>query len=254
MSITTTQGPRPLAAPVPALGQVGNGRATSAQIAPASGRLAAELPTVNPASLRNDIVTLSRQGLQARSIDQLRSAKTDFAPSLVRGVALGLSKADETQRGSISQARFQLTESASFIGTGQITTKDGQSFDIEIEVRYQTEADAQISQYTGSPAPEPGLSLPDALALTGKALPAIEFPGSLSDLFKLLGRELSGAIGKDRDAGGDLSMRLLRLVDRAALLAPRLRQDDPQAPPAERNKALANAYASAPDQIDSITA
>ncbi len=272
MSLTATQGSRPPTAPVlPASAQVGGGRAAGAQTAPASGRTAAPLPTVDPVSLQNDVVSLSKQGLQARRVSELGNATVDFAQSLLGNFAKRLigvaaknatvsfntaaveaessfSSAIEqasTPRGSISKASFQLNESSSFIGTGQITTQDGQTFDFEIEVRYQAQVDAQISQYTETAPQEPGLSLPDELALTGKPLPAIEFPGSLSDLFKLLGRELSGGLGKEGE-GGDITMRLLRLVDRAALLAPRLRPDDPQIAPADRAKAQANAYASAP--------
>lgn len=274
MSVTSTQGSRPPSAPVlPASAQAGNGRAAGVQTAPASGRLAAALPTVDPVSLQNDIVSLSKQGLQARSASELGNKTIDFAQSLIGNFAkrlIGIAAKDATisfdsasieaesrfsgaisqavtPQGSISKASFQLSESSSFVGTGQITTEDGQTFDFEIEVRYEARVDASISQYTETAAREPGLSLPDELSLTGKPLPAIEFPGSLSDLFKLLGRELSGSIGEEGNGeGGDLTMRLLRLVDRAALLAPRARPDDPQTPPAERARALANAYASAP--------
>ena len=251
MSLTTAQLLRPISAPVVVTSsQVSHGRAASAQSPPASGKLTAPLPTVDPVILQGDVVSLSRQGLQARGVDPSGSATLDFSQSLLFSFASRLSRVSggaDGGLGSVSAARFQLGESASFTGTGQITSNDGKSFDFEIEVRYQTEIDAQISQLTGSPASDTALALPDALALTGKALPAIEFPGSLSDLFKLLGRELSGSIGKDgKSAGGDLTLRLLRLVDRAALLAPRLRPDESHTPPVERAKVLVNAYSGMP--------
>ncbi|MDM5175833.1 hypothetical protein PO883_01245 [Massilia sp. DJPM01] len=89
------------------------------------------------------------------------------------------------------------------------------------------------------------------LVLTGKPLPPVKFPGSLNELFKLLGRELSapvnGTAGENGDSvGGNLSLRLLRLVDRAALLAPRPRADEPPAATLERSKALAGSYGGAP--------
>ena len=85
-------------------------------------------------------------------------------------------------------------------------------------------------------------------------MPAIKFPGSLADLFKLLGRQLevSADAGKNDGNGGNLSLRLIRLVNSAALLAPRARADSPEATPAERNRALASYAAPAPSSTVTI--
>ncbi len=142
---------------------------------------------------------------------------------------------------------MSLRESASFTGTGEIVTADGQRFAFTLEVAYQASLDAEVSQ---SPGQAPArLNAPDVLKLTGTPLPAIEFPGSLNDLFKLLGRELRVPLGgKDgnADQGGNLTMRLLRLVDQAALLAPRPKADEPAPAPLDRSKLLASSYGSAP--------
>jgi len=156
--------------------------------------------------------------------------------------------------GTTRSAEFSLNESASFIGKGQLVTADGQSFDFEIEIQYEASLEASVTQSTSASAAEADaapkrqrLQLPDEVVLTGKPLPAIKYPGSLDDLFKLLGKELSGSVNgrSDEAQGGNMTLRLLRLVDRAALLAPRL-PDDPAAPQptaAERSKAAASSYA-----------
>lgn len=267
MSSLSTQGARPLAPPVlPASGQAG-GRVPGVQTAPASGNTAARLPTVDPVALQDDVVNISRQGLQAR-IGELGSSTADLAQKLVSAfarrlfgdaakgasidfgsIALDTDASFTAAAGSAGTARaaaFSYQESADFIGTGQITTDDGQTFDFDIEIKYQASVEAAAAD-TAPAQKSGGVPAPDVLALTGKPLPAIKFPGSLNDLFKLLGRELrSGVSGNDSGENGNLTLRLLRLVDRAALLAPRAAPDDPQATPTERARSAANAYASAP--------
>lgn len=240
---------------VPASAQ-GGGRASGLQTAPASGNLAARLPVVETIGQLADTVSISEQGLAARAAD-LGNAAIDFAQSFIgsfvrklfgqdaKGASLSFdsatvsaeagyaASAEVTQGpdGSSSSASlgasFALSESASFIGKGQIVTADGQTFEFEIEVNYQASVTAAAAQTTSGDAP---LAAPDMLSLTGKALPAIEFPGSLADLFKLLGRELQ--VSKpynpqraDKGEDGNLSLRLLRLVNSAALLAPRAQPD-----------------------------
>lgn len=130
-------------------------------------------------------------------------------------------------------AAFSLDESAHFLGKGQIVTADGSRYDFEIELKY----DAHAAAAAQSSAPPEGQVAPDLLALTGRALPQIKLPGGLDDLFKLLGRELSARVeGKDGATQGQLTLRLLRLVNTAALLAPKAQ---PQESPAK----VASTYA-----------
>jgi hypothetical protein len=241
-----------------------------AQLAPASGNVAARLPVVDPVSMYNDNVSLSPQSMMNR-VGELASSTVDvaqkfldtFVGKLFGDAAKGATvrfdavavqaqsafAASTMQNGSVRSSAFSLNESASFIGTGQLVTADGQTFDFELEVNYEASASV-ASEATSAEAPASSqnrLQLPDVLVLTGKPLPPVKFPGSLDDLFKLLGRELQGNVnGSSGEGGGDLSLRLLRLVDRAALLAPRPRADAPDVPAQERSKALASSYGSAP--------
>jgi hypothetical protein len=276
MSLFSTNGARPVAlTPFPANAQAGK---AVAQYAPPSGNVAARLPTVDPASVQNDVVSLSSKALQARG--DLATSTSDSAQSFMAAFAKRLfgdeagtakvaynmtsfkssssyaaSSIDtEGPEGASHSTTFALNESASFTGTGQITTGDGRVFDFELSVKYEATLEASnveqssIEQQSSRPAP---IQAPDILVLTGKPLPAIKFPGSLDDLFKLLSRELrtevTGAPGQNGESNsGNLTLRLMRLVDRAALLAPRARPDDPTISPAEQAKAVAASYGSAP--------
>ena len=260
MSLNSTLGSRPPAQPVlPASAQVG-GAAAGAQTASATGKVAARLPTVDPVALQEDVVSLSVLGLQAPA--SLTASVSDSAQRFVSAIAQNLFGADAsttavsynlaslrsagtlppagTKAASERPATFALNQSINFTGTGQIVTDDGQTFDFDVSVKYEA-----VTQASGAPLPEAvTIELPDMLVLTGKPLPAIKFPGSLNDLFKLLSRELRTEVS-DIAASGNVTLRLQRLVDRAALLAPRARADDPEATPAERAKAVASAYAKA---------
>jgi hypothetical protein len=240
----------------------------AAQLASASGKVPAKLPVVDPVAASSDRVILSQQALNSR-VSQLGDQTVDVAEKLIGSFAESLfgdaakgatfrfdaislsantSVSAQVQHssdanGSFDAAALQLNESSHFIGRGQIVTADGQSFNFEIEVKYEASATAVAAQSTtsqGRAAQEP--LAPDTVALTGKQLPAIKFPGSLADLFKLLGRQLdvSADSGKNDGNSGNLSLRLIRLVNSAALIAPRVRADNPEATPAERNRALAS--------------
>jgi hypothetical protein len=108
---------------------------------------------------------------------------------------------------------LSLDESAHFIGRGQIVTEDGSTYDFEIEVLYESHTEASVARTVPLP--------PELLALSGRALPEIEFPGGVADLFALLGRDLQYAVNGSGEGASSLSMRLLRLVNTAALIAPR---------------------------------
>lgn len=269
MSLSSTFGSRPTAFPTPPANVQAGGKAVAAQVAPASGNLAAQLPTVDPVAFQEDIVSLSRQGLQARGVSAAASSGSENAQSLMAifakrlfgentstgGVSYKLSSFESSGSASTASvqqtgpngpeaaAAYDFSQNFSFTGIGELSTEDGRSFEFEIKVKY--EASAASASKTEAPV----LETPDVLVLTGKPLPAIKFPGSLDDLFRVLSRELRSGVSDGLDTG-ELTLRLQRLVDRAALLAPRARPDDPEISPAERAKALAASYGSAPSLRD----
>nr|WP_314607953.1 hypothetical protein [uncultured Janthinobacterium sp.] len=123
--------------------------------------------------------------------------------------------------GSSRAAAFSLDENAHFIGKGKITTADGQTFDFEVEVQYQSNISAGMLEHTQGATPQAPAS--DDGALPSKQLPDTHFGGNLHDLFKLLGQQLqsnlyqglsdgASASGNDGDLAGSLSLRLLKLV------------------------------------------
>ncbi|MES2759728.1 MAG: hypothetical protein V4693_20340 [Pseudomonadota bacterium] len=262
MSILSVLGSRPLQSPMfkPAM-QDG----AAAPQASANSTVPTRLPVVGPVAPASGSVTLSQEALNARvaklgdrTVDVAQRLLGNLAESLFGDAAKGatfnfsaisvsadtsLSTAVEHSSGaagSVDTAALQFNESSSFIGRGQIVTEDGQSFDFEIEVKYEASLTA-VRQQTSSATQRPAESEP-MTALTGKQLPEVKFPGSLSDLFKLLGRQLDVATdsGKNDGNNGNLSLRLIRLVNTAALLAPRAPQDNPLASSIERNRALAS--------------
>jgi hypothetical protein len=257
MSSTASIGSRPIQSTYLPAGAQAGGKTAGASATGASGNGVAPLPVVEPVSQLADTVSLSKQGLEthvaALGEDTVRLAQKfleSFAKKLFGGGNAGSNiefdsasvhaQASVESGGTAATSYFNLSESASFIGTGTITTSDGQSFNFEIEVAYEASVEASGTQAS----PRPNIGAPDLATLTGRALPAIEFPGSLADLFKLLGRELQVALPKDpnRPQDGDqgnLSLRLLRLVNSAALLAPRAQPNDPKASAVDRSKALA---------------
>jgi len=130
--------------------------------------------------------------------------------------------------GTSDAAAFDLTDSSHFIGKGTITTADGRKFDFEVEVQYDAELSGAASQDTTTdttakrPAASNGASADN---LPTVQVPNIDFPGTLADLFKLIGRDLQSALstgdsapaktsdGIDRNTLRSLSLRLLNLVD-----------------------------------------
>ena len=243
-----------------------SGKAASAQTAPASGNVAARLPVVEPVAAASNNVSLSSQALAARAanlgastVDYAQQFIDNFAATLfgdqAKGATLSFDTASVSAEAGFSAsatggtASLSLSESAHFSGTGQIVTADGQTYQFTIDVQYDANLQASSSQ-PSQPAPPAAsqsaqsIAPPDLATLTGKALPAIEFPGSLADLFQLLGRELRQQIPNNQNgADGNLTLRLQRLVNSAALLAPRAQSGDPKASASEASKALAKSYA-----------
>lgn len=265
MSLFSTPGALSPASPTPpANGQAG-GRAVAAQYASASGKIPATLQTVDPVGLQDAVVSISHQGLQsggaglARSTSEsAQSFMNTFARQLFGDEASTASVAYNLKAGFVAgsgtagaaaqlpalDGAFDLSRAASFTGVGQINTDDGRSFDFELKVKYTPKNESAELKLRSE---RPAIEMPDVLVLTGKPLPEIRFPGSLDDLYKLLSRELrtevsTGSGSNTAVRSGDLTLRLQRLVDRAALLAPRARPDDPEISPTDRARALAQTY------------
>jgi hypothetical protein len=259
---------------------------------PAANTLAGQTPPKTGAGLAasplmqrtaQDVVALSKNGLDlsAKGLSQRTDAlgnatvdaAQDFLSNMTRqmfgdgasiafdsvdlqaGASFSSASASVSGAGSSSRAAaFSLDENAHFIGKGKITTADGQTFDFELEVQYQSNISAGVLEQTQGEAPEATSSDDDALP--AKELPATTFAGNLHDLFQLLGQQLqtnifnskadgASASGKDGDLAGSLSLRLLKLVqpDHATETA----KDDRKAvetPPEDqaRARALARAY------------
>ncbi|WP_348696565.1 hypothetical protein [Duganella fentianensis] len=174
------------------------------------------------------------------------SASLDSSSTVAAGV-----RQTSGSFGSSSAAAFQLTDSSHFIGKGTITTADGRKFDFEVEVQYDAQLSASASrsssvvngssdsgssaqqlldslstQKTSSARTEASRGLTTSTSELPKVqLPNIDFPGTLSDLFKLIGLDLQTALstgdsspdrssdGIDRNTLRSLSLRLLNLVN-----------------------------------------
>ena len=269
MSNPVAFGSRPVYSPSFQIAQ--DSKPEGAQYASASSKAAARMPTVDPVtSPSSSSITLSQQALDSR-LGQLGDKTVEAAQRFVGNIAAiwfgdaangaavqldTISVAADTSRSALVEsgsnagvkrdvAALPMNANAAFVGRATIATADGQSFDVEIAIEYAASVGVSYSfanSATNSNAVQQLSKGPDALALTGRQLPAIEFPGSLADLFKLLGRQLTASAnsGKDDGNSGEPSLRLLRLVNSAALLAPRPRADSPDATPAERNRAMAS--------------
>lgn len=197
-----------------------------------------------------DVVALSKNGLDlsAKGLSQRTDAlgnatvdvAQDFLSTMTRqlfgdGATVAFDSVDLQAGSSFSNgsasvsgagggsraAAFSLDENAHFIGKGKITTADGQTFDFEVEVQYQSSISAGVLEQTQNAAEEAGSA--DDAELPAKELPATHFGGNLHDLFKLLGQQLqsnlyqgtsdgASASGKDDGLAGSLSLRLLKLV------------------------------------------
>jgi len=148
-------------------------------------------------SLGNDTIDLA-QGFLGKFAQQLLgdgakgatiafdSVSLETSASVAAGVMRG-----EGAEGVGKASAFSLNESSQFLGKGTITLADGTKYDFEVEVRYE----ASMSAGFAGTDEEPGKT---ALQLPAFEFPEIEWPGSLGDLFKLMDKQVSGAV-KDGD-------------------------------------------------------
>jgi hypothetical protein len=167
---------------------------------------------------------------QALFGDAAKGATIDFdSASLEASSSLAVGyQHTQGANGTSDAAAFSLTDSSHFIGKGTITTADGRKFDFEVEVQYNAELSAAASQSSDAasqPAQDQSSSDKPSASLPTLQVPNIDFPGTLADLFQLIGRDLQTALGSNgnsnskTDDGIDhntlrgLSLRLLNLVD-----------------------------------------
>src|SRR5450830_25602 len=164
-----------------------------------------------------DVVALSKNGLDlsakglSQRTDALGNATVDAAQDFLKnmtqkmfgdGASIAFDSVDlqaasgfsssatsvSNAKGTSQAAAFSLDENAHFIGKGKITTADGQTFDFEVEVQYQSKISAAAMQQTSADPQDVPPS--DDAALPAKELPATTFAGNLHDLIKLLGQQL----------------------------------------------------------------
>src|SRR5450830_1227105 len=202
--------------------------------------------TQDVVALSKNGLDLSAQGLSQRT-DALGNATVDAAQDFLKnmtqkmfgdGASISFDSVDlqaasgfssgaasvSSANGTSQAAAFSLDENAHFIGKGKITTADGQTFDFEVEVQFQSNISAGALQQTSADPQDTDQA--DDASLPSKQLPATNFAGNLNDLFKLLGQQLqsnifhgnqdsASASSKDGDQAGSLTLRLLNLVQPA---------------------------------------
>ncbi|GJI99844.1 hypothetical protein RugamoR64_03830 [Duganella rhizosphaerae] len=211
----------------------------------------------SPASLSNDALAQHVASVGNATVDFAQDFVNKFATSLFgdagKGATISFDSASldtsssfgvgvqhsSGPNGSSDAAAFDLTDSSHFVGKGTITTADGRKFDFEVEVQYDAELSGAASQSTGNSTstnaskPSSDADSKKPVAANGAStdnlpsvqVPNIDFPGTLADLFQLIGRDLHSALstgdsspsqasnGIDRNTLRNLSLRLLSLVN-----------------------------------------
>ena len=144
--------------------------------------------------------------------DAMKGATIDFDAVSLESTSTFAAGTTHTQgaKGVSDAAAFSLTDSAHFLGKGTITLADGHQYDFEVEVQYDASLTAGAATRNDKAADEK----------TTAAMPTIEFPeidwaGGLSDLFKLMDKQISANIKRNdtQDTLGTLSARLFKLVN-----------------------------------------
>ena len=245
-----------------------------------------------------DVVALSKKGLDlsaqglAQRTDALGNATLDVAQDFLGNMARQMfgdgasisfdsidlsaasgyaAQASSSAGGTRNAAAFSLAENAHFIGKGTITTADGQSFDFELEVQYESKISASAAYETSNEiqdSQDADADAGDDSGLPTLQLPSMNFAGSLGDLFKMLGQQLQSSIynagqdsvdqtqSKPGDEVGSLRLRLLNLlqppktVDEAAKPAEVPTDATPELTPEAqaRARAVAEAYGKSPSE------
>ncbi|MGK5026497.1 hypothetical protein [Janthinobacterium sp. RB2R34] len=237
---------------LPALGarQTGANALTGQQAAKTGGNTSSTADALMQRTAQ-DVVALSKKGLDlsaqglAQRTDALGNATLDVAQDFVGnmarqmfgdGASISFDSVDLSAAsgyaaqassssgagGTRNAAAFSLAENAHFIGKGTITTADGQTFDFELEVQYESKISASAAYETSNANEQADTG--DSGDLPTLQLPAMNFAGSLSDLFKMLGQQMQNSIynagqdsadqttSKPGDEVGSLTLRLLNLL------------------------------------------
>jgi len=164
---------------------------------------------------------------QALFGDAAKGAVIDFDSASLETSSTFAAGVQQTRSGGsvTNAAAFSLTDSSHFVGKGTITTADGRKFDFEVEVQYNAELSAAASQTVDADSLQQPEQATNTKDLPVVQLPNLDFPGTLADLFQLIGRNLQTALangdsasnktddGIDRNTLRSLSLRLLNLVD-----------------------------------------
>ncbi len=245
MSILPALGPRALPAPLYGANTRNDGKTNGATAA-----TPLKASSSSPASLSSDALAQHVAAVGNATVDFAQDFVNKFATSLFgdagKGATISFDSASldtsssfavgvqhsSGPKGSSDAAAFDLTDSSHFIGKGTITTADGRKFDFEVEVQYDAELSGAASQSTGNkPSSDAAGKKPVAANGAGSdklpsvQVPNIDFPGTLADLFQLIGRDLHSALstgdnspsqasnGIDRNTLRNLSLRLLSLVN-----------------------------------------
>ncbi|OBV38683.1 hypothetical protein [Janthinobacterium psychrotolerans] len=283
---------------LPALGarQTGASALTGQQPAKTGGNASSAADALMQRTAQ-DVVALSKKGLDlsaqglAQRTDALGNATLDVAQDFLGNMArqlfgdgasinfdsIDLSAASgyaaqvsssSGAGGTRNAAAFSLAENAHFIGKGTITTADGQSFDFELEVQYESKISASAAYETSNEAEVADTGEDGGLPTL--QLPSMNFAGSLGDLFRMLGQQLQSSIydasqdsadqakAKAGDEVGSLRLRLLNLlqppktVDEAAKPVEVPTTAAPELTPEAqaRARAVAEAYGGKPTASD----
>ena len=206
-------------------------------------------------SLSKQGIDLSAQGMSDRAselggttLDVAQNFLSSFAQQLFGDAANGASVSydsaslesssaytalQQTGTGGGALAGLSLDESSHFIGKGTLTTADGQQFDFEIDVQYTSHSSAVAESGTTDDSAATSSGQDGSTSLPTVQLPNVAFPGSLDDLFKLLGQQLQSNISNSQDgtaatatdgtgaaadgSAGTLLLRLRNLLNHNAL-------------------------------------
>ncbi|OFA08756.1 hypothetical protein [Duganella phyllosphaerae] len=241
-------------ATIPALG-ARNLPANYTPVAPRADGKPANTPATQQAGTASSLSKLSSNALDMQQrVASLGNATVDFAQNFVNSftqalfgddakgatidfdsasleasssIAMGVQQTSDAN-GVRTLAGLSLSDSSHFIGKGTITTADGRKFDFEVEVKYEFQLDVAAGSQTGKPAADKTDAKPqngNLADLPTVKVPNIDFPGTLADLFQLIGRDLQSALASsadqsdqasdniDRNTLRGLSLRLLNLVD-----------------------------------------
>lgn len=159
-------------------------------------------------SFASQLLGDSAKGMQVSFSDIELSASSEASMSLSQ-------RSNSTS--SSQSASFSLNDRSSFVGKGTITTADGQRFEFELEVSYESQQSATYSQQTTqtNPIPYQPRGTPDTPQQTEGT--KLNYQGVAADLLQSLSAEpirLPFKNNNDQAAPreGDLVLKLLNLA------------------------------------------